>query len=358
MAFRTRSMKLYRTKAAAAAALALCMTVCFPGCSGPTAYNPELSDLGGVYASRFSDLDLELEISGRLSEEGAQDEVIYAQENWGPDNTGSDAAVYSGDQDGTFPDGEDGSASLAEGGADNRLLRWGISRRPDNLPPKADPGAPELLEKYGAVWIGDTRKSIIYLTFDEGYENGYTPMILDTLAKHEVKAIFFITGPYLKEHQDLVRRMVEEGHTVGNHTIHHPSLPSLDDRQVEEEILGLDRAFREKFGRGMEFLRPPKGEYSERTLRLARDLGYCSLFWSFAYDDWYRDRTRGPQYAYDIVMRNLHNGAVLLLHAVSKDNANALDSIIKGAAERGYSFGDPRDLLPSGKAGDETYGEE
>ena len=287
MAFRTRNIKLYRNKAAATL-LALCMAVCFHGCSGPTAYNPELSDLGGVYASRFSDLDLELEISGRLSEEGAQDEVIYAQENWGTNSAGIDAAVYSGDQDGTFPDGEDGSASLAEGGADNRLLRWGISRRPDNLPPKADPGAPELLEKYGAVWIGDTRKSIIYLTFDEGYENGYTPMILDTLAKHEVKAIFFITGPYLKEHQDLVRRMVEEGHTVGNHTIHHPNLPSLDDRQVERSWGLTGRSG--KSSAGVWNSCAAKGN-TAKDAPAGRDLGSAACSGA-CYDDWYRDRTR------------------------------------------------------------------
>jgi peptidoglycan-N-acetylmuramic acid deacetylase len=103
----------------------------------------------------------------------------------------------------------------------------------------------------------------------------------------------------------------------------------------------------------MQFLRPPKGEYSERTLALTQKLGYCNLFWSFAYDDWYRDRSRGSRYAYDIVMRNLHNGAVLLLHAVSKDNAQALDSIIRGAREKGYTIGDPQELLQPLKAGDE-----
>ncbi len=315
---------------------------CLSGCSSSKAYDLALSDLGGVYASSFSDLDIETEISGKLSED-EETEDSQAQVSWGRLDEEHEIVL---------------NKAAASGEISNELLRWGISRRPDNLVPKADPGAPGLLAKYGSVWIGDTEKSVIYLTFDEGYENGYTPAILDTLVANDVKAIFFITGPYLKEHQDLVRRMVEEGHTVGNHTIHHPSLPGLDDSQLEEEVLGLDRAFNEKFGQNMRFLRPPKGEYSERTLSLTNKLGYCNLFWSFAYDDWYRDKTRGPQYAYDIVMRNLHNGAVLLLHAVSRDNTQALDSIIKGAAERGYSFGDPADLLTSGKAGDGSYGEE
>lgn len=305
------------------------------GCSKSSGINTSLSDLGGVYASRFSDLDLEIEISGRLSE-GTESEM-------------------TGKLRGPVDDSSAGSHEVLASGSmlSNKVLRWGISRRLENKTPAADPGAPELLSKYGGIWIGDTSKNVIYLTFDEGYENGYTPAILDTLAENNVKAVFFITGPYLKEHQDLVRRMVEEGHVVGNHTIHHPSLPELSDSQLEEEVLGLDRAFREKFGKSMRFLRPPKGEYSERTLALTQKLGYCNLFWSFAYDDWYRDKSRGAQYAYDIVMRNLHNGAVLLLHAVSRDNAQALDSIIKGVRERGYTIGDPEELLQSLEAGDE-----
>lgn len=302
------------------------------GCSSVSAFNPELSDLGGVYASSFNDLDLETEISGRLPED-------VTQKN-GPPEKGSE----SGRQKliGQVADGSEYS---------NKLLRWGISRRSNHEPPAADPGAPELLKKYGSVYLGEVSQNVIYLTFDEGYENGYTPMILDTLRDNNVRAVFFITGPYLNGHQDLVRRMVEEGHIVGNHTIHHPSLPELGDSQLEEEVLGLERAFKEKFNQNMYFIRPPKGEYSERTLALTHKLGYCNLFWSFAYDDWYRDKNRGAQYAYDIVMRNLHNGAVLLLHAVSRDNAEALDRIIKGAVEKGYTIGDPQELYPSEKTG-------
>lgn len=322
---------------AAVLTVLLCMTCAMSGCRATGSINTSLSDLGGVYASRFSDLDLKNEISGRLSEDKEDPEL---RASWMPKADSDDADISD-------------QAAVSEGTLSNKVLRWGISRRQENKTPAADPGAPELLSKYGGMWLGDTGKSVIYLTFDEGYENGYTPAILDTLAENNVKAVFFITGPYLKEHQDLVRRMLEEGHVVGNHTIHHPSLPELSDSQLEEEVLGLDRAFREKFGQSMVFLRPPKGEYSERTLALTQKLGYCNLFWSFAYDDWYRDKSRGSQYAYDIVMRNLHNGAVLLLHAVSKDNAQALDSIIKGAREKGYTIGDPQDLLQPLKAGDE-----
>ncbi|HEX9060200.1 MAG TPA: delta-lactam-biosynthetic de-N-acetylase [Clostridia bacterium] len=280
----------------------------FTGC-GKNNDDSKLSDLGGVYDTSMNDMDFSIEVSGMMSDgviEGTADSVQTLSQDSG-----------------------------------SKLLRWGISRKPENKTPDADPGAPQLLSKYGAMYIGDTTKKRIYLTFDEGYENGYTSKILDSLKNNNAKGLFFITGPYLKEQESLVTRMVQEGHEVGNHTIHHPSLPTIDDRQIEEEVAGLERVFNEKYGKKMKYLRPPKGEYSERSLAVTKRLGYVNLFWSFAYDDWHRDKIRGPEYAYNMVMKNLHNGAVLLLHAVSKDNADALDMIIKGAKEKGYEIGDP-----------------
>ncbi|MDP4092654.1 MAG: delta-lactam-biosynthetic de-N-acetylase [Bacillota bacterium] len=295
------------------------ISVTLNGCgSKRKVIDSNLSDLGGVYEVNSKDIDFSTEVSGRLSEDPA------------------DKAVNAVPSDVT--------GAISDGQYSNKLLCWGIARKPDNATPQADPGAPELLKKYSGIYLGDASKKIVYLTFDEGYENGYTTKILDVLRDDNAKAVFFITGPYLKEHQDLVRRMVEEGHTVGNHTIHHPSLPSVSDDVVEEEVLGLDRAFNEKFGQHMKFLRPPKGEYSERTLAITQKLGYINTFWSFAYDDWHRNMIRGVDYTYNIVMRNLHNGAILLLHAVSKDNADALDSIIKGIREKGYEIGDLNQL--------------
>jgi len=284
-----------------------------------------LNDPGGVYSSSDKDIDYDDEVSGRLSED-PRDNALYAQ---GPE--GDEVPAVS-------------SQDASLGQLSNKVLRWGISRKQENMTPDADPGTPRLLAKYGGIYLGDTSKKEIYLTFDEGYENGYTTKILDTLRDDNAKGVFFITGPYLKEHEDLVRRMVEEGHIVGNHTIHHPSLPDLSDKQLEDEIVGLDNAFYEKFEQHMRYLRPPKGEYSERTLDVTNKLGYCNMFWSFAYDDWYKDKVRGADYAYNIVMRNLHNGAILLLHAVSKDNADALDRIIKGAREKGYEIGNVYDI--------------
>jgi peptidoglycan-N-acetylmuramic acid deacetylase len=275
--------------------------------------NYSLSDLGGAFHVNEDEIDFNVELTGNHRE--------YFDEN-----------------------DEQMVLKVINGANENRLLSWGIRRNTGNAPPFADPGAPELLEKYNGIYIGDTSEKTIYFTFDEGYENGYTPKILDVLKDNDVKAVFFITAPYLKGHPELVRRMVEEGHTIGNHTVHHPSLPAVDDAGIEEEVLGLDRAFNEIFGQNMKYLRPPKGEYSERTLKITSALGYINVFWSFAYDDWYRDKVRGAGYAYKKVMDNLHNGAILLLHAVSKDNSDALESIIKGAREKGYRIGRLEDI--------------
>jgi len=226
----------------------------------------------------------------------------------------------------------------------SRLRSWGIKRGEKGQLPAADPGAPELLAKYNSLYLADTDKKTIYLTFDEGYENGYTSKILDVLYENKVNAIFFITGPYLEKEDALIQRMIDEGHAVGNHTVRHKSLPLLDDKEIEDEVVELDRKFYQKYGRNMVFLRPPKGEYSERTLSITSKLGYVNVFWSFAYDDWSVNNQRGWEYAFRKVTDNLHNGAIILLHAVSRDNAEALDKIIEHARASGYEFGDVFEL--------------
>jgi peptidoglycan-N-acetylmuramic acid deacetylase len=221
---------------------------------------------------------------------------------------------------------------------DNTKYGWGLSLNKKHETPGIPSSVKSLIEKHDGIYVGDTSNKVIYLTFDEGYENGYTPKILDALKDNDVKAIFFITGPYLKKNTDLVKRMLDEGHQVGNHTINHPSLPAVDYATMERELLGLEEQFYSVFGTGFKYMRPPMGEYSERTLEAARQLGYKTVFWSFAYRDWDVNDQKGADYAYDKVMENLHNGAVILLHAVSKDNAEALDRIIKDVKAQGYEF--------------------
>lgn len=220
---------------------------------------------------------------------------------------------------------------------DNTLYSWGLRVLPNHQTPEITPLAVELIKKYDAIFVGDTTKKVVYLTFDEGYENGYTPKILDILKENNVKAAFFVTGPYVKEQADLVKRMVEEGHIVGNHTVNHPSLPTLSDEKVKEEITKLGDMFEELTGKKMKYFRPPKGEYSERTLYLTKSLGYRTVFWSLAMADW-QPLPGGPEESYNTVMKRLHPGAVILLHAVSKDNALVLDRIIKSIKAEGYEF--------------------
>lgn len=237
--------------------------------------------------------------------------------------------------------GEDRPSSAA--GKD--FYAWGLKRNTDGRPPEADPQGCALLRQYGGLYLGDTEKKTIYLTFDEGYENGYTGKILDVLRENNVRAIFFITGDYLKREPELVRRMIEEGHEVGNHTVSHPSLPTLSTDAIEKEILMLSGELYGKFGVTTRMLRPPKGEYSEKVLKTASNLSHTCVLWSFAYQDWLVDEQKGAEYAYQSVMPYLHNGAVLLLHAVSADNAAALDRIIKDAVAMGYRFGTAEELL-------------
>jgi len=223
-------------------------------------------------------------------------------------------------------------------GYDNTLYSWWYKKGNGTIPeiPKQ---AENLIKKYDGIYAKKTTNKEIYLTFDEGYENGYTPKILDTLKANHVKAAFFITGPYLKNQSALVKRMLDEGHIVGNHTVNHPSMPGItDDNKLEEEIIGLERSYYEMFGEKMTFLRPPKGEYSERTLAITQSLGYKTVFWSFAYQDWDVNNQKGTEYAYNQIKSGVHNGAVLLLHAVSKDNAEFLDKLIKDLKAEGYVF--------------------
>ncbi len=219
----------------------------------------------------------------------------------------------------------------------NDKKEWGMKKNKGSAP-QVDQAAAQLLKNYGGVYKTDEEKTL-YLTFDEGYENGYTEKILDVLKKTGVPAAFFITGDYLKTQPELVKRMAEEGHNVGNHTYKHPSMPSIEDpKALASDILTLSQAYTELTGKQMTLLRPPMGEFSERSLAVTRDLGLKTVLWSFAYVDWQKDAVYGAQYAYDCIMPYIHDGAVILLHAVSKDNADVLERIITDLQAQGYTF--------------------
>ena len=220
----------------------------------------------------------------------------------------------------------------------NKKIGWGIKRSENHEQPDLGSTNKKLIDENEDIAMGNKEDKYVYLTFDEGYEAGYTAQILDTLKSNGVKAAFFITGHYLNTQEELVKRMIDEGHIVGNHTVNHPSMPDLENDKLKEEITKLHTAVYEKFGYEMKYLRPPKGEFSERTLHITKSLGYTTVMWSFAYDDWDENKQDREDYAKEKILSNLHNGAVILLHANSKDNCNILDEVIKEIKKEGYEF--------------------
>lgn len=214
---------------------------------------------------------------------------------------------------------------------------WGFVRVKGE-PPEIPAAQVATLERFNGVYLDHSGEKNLYLTFDEGYENGFTAVILDVLAKTNTPAAFFVTGPYLESQGQLIERMINEGHIVGNHTVNHLNLPNQPDDTVRSEITRLNERCLELYGYEMKYMRPPEGEFSERSLAITADLGMKTVMWSFAYKDWDVNSQQGADHAYESVMPYLHNGAVILLHAVSSDNAKALESIINSAKEQGYTF--------------------
>ncbi len=230
---------------------------------------------------------------------------------------------------------------------DNTLIPWGLKLNTTHTVPEVPAKVKALLDKYSGYYVGDTTSKVIYLTFDEGYENGYSAKILDTLKANNVKAAFFVTKPYINQNKDLIKRMVNEGHLVGNHTSRHPSLPSVtgDIAAFNLEFFDTEKAFKEVTGFEMpKFFRPPMGEFSEKSLYLTQKLGYRSIFWSFAHKDWEVNNQPKVDETINRVMTRSHNGEIMLLHAVSKSNTIALDSIIKELQSIGFRFADLREL--------------
>lgn len=191
-------------------------------------------------------------------------------------------------------------------------------------------------KNYDALFIAE-KSDKLYLTFDEGYENGYTSKILDVLKEKNCTAVFFVTMDYAKKNHDLIRRMIDEGHVVGNHSVNHYSMPTLSDEDCANEIIELHKYIRENFGYEMYLFRPPMGEYSERSLAIAQKLGYRTMLWSFAYRDWLTDNQPDKAYAKNLIAKNAHGGAIFLLHAVSKTNTEVLGEVIDSFRYQGYN---------------------
>lgn len=221
----------------------------------------------------------------------------------------------------------------------SEITNWGLSFQNKGKCPIGN-ATPEHLKKYDSYYIGDTDEKVIYLTFDAGFENGYTPTILDTLKKHNIKAAFFLVGNYLEKEPELVKRMVEDGHIVGNHTYNHPDMSKISDMEsFKKEITSLEESYKNITGQEMlKFYRPPQGKFNEGNLKLAKELGYKTIFWSLAYVDWYVNKQPTKEYAFEKLIPRIHPGAVVLLHSTSKTNSEILDELLTKWESEGYTF--------------------
>jgi peptidoglycan-N-acetylmuramic acid deacetylase len=216
---------------------------------------------------------------------------------------------------------------------------WGLSFQSEGEAPIGSAGVDQLAQ-YDACYLGNTGEKVICLTFDAGYENGSTAKILDVLQKHQIPAAFFLVGNYLEKNPDLVRRMAAEGHTVGNHTMHHPDMSKIAGKAAfQKELQDLEALYREVTGEEMKkYYRPPQGLYSAENLEMAKELGYRTVFWSLAYVDWNNDRQPTREEAFSKLIPRIHNGAVVLLHSTSQTNGEILDELLTQWKEMGYRF--------------------
>ena len=216
---------------------------------------------------------------------------------------------------------------------------WGLGFGTEGKPPTGNASAEEL-KKYNAYFIGDTTQNTIYLTFDCGYENGNTEPILDALKKHDVKATFFVVGNFLETSPEIVKRMIAEGHTVGNHTYHHLYMSSISSMDAfKKETQDVENLFEQITGTPItKFYRPPQGKYNIENLKMAQELGYHTFFWSLAYVDWYQDKQPTKDEAFGKLLKRIHPGAIVLLHSTSSTNAQILDELLTKWEEMGYTI--------------------
>ena len=223
---------------------------------------------------------------------------------------------------------------------------WGLGFGTEGTQPTGTASAEELKE-YNAYYVGDAEEKKIYLTFDCGYENGNSSAILDALKKHDAPATFFVVGHFLESAPEMVKRMVEDGHTVGNHTYHHYDMSKISDPAVfRKEMDDVRTLFQETTGTEMAmYYRPPQGKYSETNLQMAKDLGYSTFFWSLAYVDWNVDAQPSHEEAFSKLTGRIHPGAVVLLHNTSKTNGEILDELLTKWEEMGYTFGKLEELV-------------
>ena len=226
----------------------------------------------------------------------------------------------------------------------NDALHWYLKNNDTHDQPSIDP-AQSRIEKYNGYYVdkrcGKTSEDkVLYLTFDAGYENGNVAKILDVLKEEQVPAAFFVLKNIVLKQEVLLKRMVKEGHTVCNHTMSHRDTTKMNETEFKQELLGLAELYKDVIGEEMPcYYRPPEGCFNEKTLQWASDMGYKTVFWSFAYVDWDNERQPDPEKAKEKIKKHTHNGAVILLHPTSETNAKILSDVIRDWKAQGYRFG-------------------
>lgn len=327
---------IYRTviflKKTVALLLVLSIAFSLVGCGNEPSKNIDPSTTGESvgYSEMQSELQTEAPPPEPMNNSKSKLKVLYGK------NTGT-SKTYTGLEplpEAEFPIVDPQNAR----GLSEQVINHSFGVSKNGVPHEISVNNQKLYEKYGALCLDTSGEKVIYLTFDCGYENGCTEKILDTLKQKNVPAAFFVTLPHVKACPQLIARMVNEGHIVGNHSVNHPNFSTISRAKMAEEIAGLDNFLRQNFGYSAPFFRFPEGACSESALDLVDNMGYKSVFWSSAYADWDVNNQKGKQYAFDTVTSRLHPGCVLLLHAVSPDNAEALGSIIDYAHSQGYQF--------------------
>lgn len=217
---------------------------------------------------------------------------------------------------------------------------WGLGFQEEGTCPTGNASIEELAQ-YNAYYAKDTSEKKIYLTFDCGYENGNTPLILKALKNHQVKATFFVVGNFIKDNPELIKEMIADGHIVGNHTLTHPDMSQISTLEsFQQQLEGVEELYKEVTGEFMKkFYRPPQGVYNTSNLDMAKKLGYKTFFWSLAYVDWYQDKQPTKEEAFGKLLKRIHPGAIVLLHNTSSTNGQILDELLSKWEEMGYTFG-------------------
>lgn len=227
----------------------------------------------------------------------------------------------------------------------SKNTNWGLSFKKQGERPTGN-ATPEYLKEFNSYFIAPEGNKKIYITFDAGYEAGYTPKILGVLEKHNVKATFFVVGTLMKSNPELIKQIDEKGHIVANHSMHHPNMSKMSTMEdFKKEIEPVEELYKEITGKEMKkFYRPPQGIFSETNLKMANELGYKTIFWSLAYVDWYKDKQPSKEDALNKIMSRIHDGAIILLHSTSKTNSEILDELLTKLEKQGYTFGTLEEL--------------